>query len=183
VAFLRDPASQAKFAIDEGRVFVAGHSMGGFLAASAFAHDPKLFGLIMISAWDIGTDGALFRDPNKRLNAANEFSEDIIPLAGTSVDALMDEAAAHAADWDFAGWAGKIGMRPVLVISSDDGTQPDSHRFAEALHAAGDGLAIETHVASDHPYSDHRIWLASTVVAWLQGGMAAPVESGAGPRR
>jgi pimeloyl-ACP methyl ester carboxylesterase len=180
VAFLRDPANQAKFAIDEARVFVAGHSMGGFMAASAFAHDPKLFGLIMISAWDIGASGSLFRDPNKRLNAANEFSEDAIPLAGTSAEALMDEAATHAAEWDFAGWAGKIGMRPVLIITSDDGTYGDCHRLAQNLFAAGDGLTIEVHMAADHPYSDHRIALESEVVSWLQGGMLAPVESGMG---
>ena len=179
VAFLRDPATTAKFGIDGSRIFVAGHSMGGFLAASAVAHDPGLAGLIMISAWDIGASGAAFRDPAKRrAAAAAEFDDDVIPLAGTSADALMDEAEGHAADWDFAGWAAKIGMRPVLIITADDGSYADSHRLAENLFRAGDGLAIELQMPTDHPYSDHRIALAAAVVGWLQGGMLAPVESG-----
>ena len=42
VAFLRAPAAVAKFHIDPARIFVAGHSMGGFMAASAAAHDPRI---------------------------------------------------------------------------------------------------------------------------------------------
>ena len=181
VAFLRDPAVAARFGIDEGHIYVAGHSMGGFMAASAVAHDPGLAGLIMISAWDIGADGAGLRDPAARKAAADaEFNDDVIPLAGATAEGLMDEATAHAADWDFAGWAARIGMRPVLIVTSDDGSYADSHRLAENLFKAGDGLAIEQHIATDHPYSDHRIALQSAVVGWLQGGMLAPVESGAG---
>jgi pimeloyl-ACP methyl ester carboxylesterase len=183
MAFLRDPTIATRYGVDQENIYVAGHSMGGFLAASATAHDPRVAGLIMISAWDIGPSGAYFRDPAARKRAADEeFNDDVIPLSGTSVDALMDEAQAHAADWDFVDEAAKIAPRPVLLITANDGSYDDSHRLAVALLKLGDGLYIETQMPTDHPYSDHRIALESAVVGWLQGGMMAPVTDGTAPR-
>ena len=175
LAFLREPATVARFGVDPKRIFVAGHSMGGFLAASAAAHDPALAGLIMISAWDIGPSGAGFRDPAARKAAKTaEFDDDVIPLAGTSADALMDEAQAHASSWDFVDDAAAIGLRPALLITSDDGSYPDSHRLAERLRQ-GAGRVTEIQMPTDHPYSDHRIALEAAVVGWLQK------QVGAGP--
>jgi uncharacterized protein len=94
-----------------------------------------------------------------------EFRDDVIPLAGITAKALMDEAMANARGWDFADWAPRLGKRPVLLVTADDGSQPDSHRLAVALK----GPVTEIHMATDHPYSDHRIALISVVVSWLHG--------------
>jgi pimeloyl-ACP methyl ester carboxylesterase len=164
LAFLRDPAVAAKYGVDGAHVFVVGHSMGGFLAASVAAHDPAVAGLVMISAWDIGASGAQFRDPKVRAAASqNEFDDDVIPLAGTSADALMDEAAANAATWDFVDWAPALATRPALLVTSEDGSYADSHRLSAKLRDVE-----EVHMDTDHPYSDHRIALESVVVAWLE---------------
>lgn len=166
IAFLRNKAGA--FAINPDRIYAAGHSMGGFMAASAAAHEPKVAGLIMISAWDIGRDGGQFH--NKAFRKAQmdqEFRDDVIPLAGTTAEALMDEAMANAKDWEFAAWAPQIGQRPVLLVTAQDGSQADSHRLAQALKL-NNNQATEIHMATDHPYSDHRIALESAVVGWLQ---------------
>ena len=60
IAFLK--ASAAQFHIDARRVFVVGHSMGGWMAAHTAAHDSAIAGAILISAADMGTLGARFRD-------------------------------------------------------------------------------------------------------------------------
>ncbi|MDB5736048.1 MAG: histidine triad protein [Alphaproteobacteria bacterium] len=167
VAFLK--ANAARYHLNPHRIFVAGHSMGGFMAASVAAHDPAIAGLVMVSAWDIGHDGGQFHNKSFREAQLNdEFRDDVIPLAGTAPDTLMDEAMAHARDWEFAGWAPALGLRPVLLISADDGTGPDSHRLALALGLNNNHAATEVHMATDHPYSDHRIALVSAVVSWLQ---------------
>jgi pimeloyl-ACP methyl ester carboxylesterase len=164
IAFLRDPANAAKYRLDPKRIFVVGHSMGGFMAASVAAHDPAVAGLVMISAWDIGHSAAGFADPKVRAGVkASEFDDDVIPLAGTSSDALMDEALAHTADWDFVSWAPQLASRPALLITADDGSWADSHRLAAALRDVA-----EIHMATDHPFSDHRIALESEVVGWLE---------------
>ena len=167
LAFLR--ANAARFGIDAARIFVAGHSMGGMMAASATAHDPKVAGLIMISAWDAGADGQRFSDPKVREETAkNEFNDDVIPLAGTSVKALMDEAEAHGKAWDFVGFAGALKSRPVMIFTADDGLTDNNLRLAKALQDAGDKDVGQTHWATDHSYSDHRIALESEIVTWLQ---------------
>ena len=95
-----------------------------------------------------------------------EFRDDAIPLAGTTADALMDELAAHGAGWDFVTLAPALKSRPVLLVTSDDGLAPDNARLAAALRQAG-GAVSETHFATDHSYSDHRIALELAVLDWL----------------
>jgi uncharacterized protein len=166
VQFLKTNAG--KYHVDPRRIFVAGHSMGGFLAASAATHNPDVAGLVMISAWDIGRDGGQFH--NKAFRQAQmdqEFRDDVIPLAGTTAKALMDEAMANAKGWDFADWAPRLGKRPVLLVTADDGSQADSHRLALALQKNGNPAVTEVHMTTDHPYSDHRIALESAVLDWL----------------
>ena len=167
VAFLK--ANAARYHLDPHRIFAAGHSMGGFMAASAAAHNPDMAGLIMISAWDIGRDGGQFHNKAFRQGQMDqEFRDDVIPLAGTTANALMAEAMAKAKSWEFVDWAPNLGKRPVLLVTADDGSQGDSHRLALALQKGGNSAVSEIHMATDHPYSDHRIALESAVVEWLQ---------------
>jgi uncharacterized protein len=167
VAFMAGNA--AKYATDPARIFAVGHSMGGWLAASATDHAPNVAGLVMISAWDIGAQGPHFRDPAVRKKmAAGDFGENVIPLAGTLADALMQEAAANAAQWDFVGYTPALKTRPVLIITANDGLTPDNVRLGKALRGAGAKDVSEIHMETDHPYSDHRIALEAAIVTWLQ---------------
>ncbi len=169
LAYLRDPANLAKFHLDPRRIFVAGHSMGGMMAASAALHDPKVAGLVMISAWDIGAEGPQFADPAfRKKQMENGFGDEVIPLAGTTPDALMDEAAANASQWEFIDYAPQLKSRPALILTADDGLTENNQRLAAALKAAGDADVTEQHMETDHSYSDHRIALESAVVRWLE---------------
>lgn len=56
VRYLLDPANAQKYHVDTHRVIVIGHSMGGYMAASAAAHNPEVAGAVLISAWNIGAD-------------------------------------------------------------------------------------------------------------------------------
>jgi pimeloyl-ACP methyl ester carboxylesterase len=167
VSFMANNA--AKYATDPARIFMTGHSMGGWLAASATDHAPNVAGLVMISAWDIGAQGPQFRDPALRKKlAAGEFGENVIPLAGTTADTLMQEAAANASHWDFVNYAPQLKNRPVLIITANDGLTQDNLRLGKALRAAGDKDVSEIHMETDHSYSDHRIALESAIVTWLE---------------
>jgi pimeloyl-ACP methyl ester carboxylesterase len=160
LAFVRDPKTVARFGIDTDRLFTAGHSMGGFMAASSAAHDPGVKGVVMISAWNIGDTPA---------SAAQNggFRENVLPLAGTSVEALMAEIEAGREGLKFTSMADALKTRPVLLITADDGSPKASHQLAEALKAAGDRDVGEIHMTTDHPFSDSRIALESAVVLWL----------------
>jgi pimeloyl-ACP methyl ester carboxylesterase len=173
VQFLKTNAG--KYHLDAHHIFAAGHSMGGFMAASAAAHSSDVVGLIMISAWNIGRDGGQFHNHAfRQAQMDQEFRDDVIPLAGTTPDALMDEAMANAKVWDFDDWAPQMGRRPVLLVSANDGSEGDSHRLAEALKKGGNAAVSEIHMATDHPYSDHRIALESVIVEWLEHELRKP---------
>ena len=171
LAFMREPATVAKYNLDPRRIFVIGHSMGGMMTASATAHDPRVAGFVMISAWDIGAGAKSFADPEFRKKQlagdADNFAANVIPLA-TTPEALMDEMVANAAKWDFVDFAPALKSRPALILTADDGLTPDNQRLAAALKAAGDTDVTEEHMATDHSYSDKRIALESSVVRWLE---------------
>lgn len=53
VAFARSAELARKYHIDPDRIVAVGHSMGGYRAAWAAAHEPAVLGAVMIGAWDI----------------------------------------------------------------------------------------------------------------------------------
>jgi pimeloyl-ACP methyl ester carboxylesterase len=83
LAFLEDPANAARFSIDTRRIAVAGHSMGGFLAADAAADDPRVLGLFLIDPWNLGADGRTLGTPDAAKAWHAEVVSDLPPLSGT----------------------------------------------------------------------------------------------------
>ena len=164
IAFLRDPGNAEKFRTDPHRIVLIGHSMGGFMAVNAAAHDPDITALCMISAWNIGAE---MREPmNQRRK--DLFDGASSRLAGTTPQGLLDEARANMAHWDYVDWAPLLKSRPVLVVESHDGTVADNKVFAERLRKAGAAQLTETYFETDHSYADHRIALQTAIVNWLQ---------------
>jgi pimeloyl-ACP methyl ester carboxylesterase len=161
VALLFEPVMAAKYHIDTAHIAVAGHSMGGFAAGWAVAHEPRVKGLVMISGAQMGSIKA---SPE----VLADFKDDVIPLVGCTVEGLLAEGAANEQAWKFTTWAPALKTRPALLIGADDGTQPGMHGLAEALNGLGDKHVTELHWPTDHPYSDRRIQLQGTIVAWLQ---------------
>jgi pimeloyl-ACP methyl ester carboxylesterase len=171
VAFLHDPATAAKYHIDTNKIVLIGHSMGGFMVASAGAHDPKVAGVVMISAWNIG--GIFSALPASAEQTAvtkfvqNQTKNDLTPLAGTSAETLGREVFTNRATMVFSTFTQSLAARPVLIITSNDGLAPDNDKFAASLQQAGDKHVQTLHYATDHSYSDHRIQLASAILNFL----------------
>ena len=174
VRFVLDPANVQKYRIDPHRVIVIGHSMGGYMAASAAAHNPQVTAAVLISAWNIGADYETRRHLGSKTgtiaNEAKELSSDnnLMPLAGTSGEALATEIYEHKAELNFSNLAAKIAPRPVLVITSNDGLMPVDHALVEALQKAGDTRVTERHWDTDHSYSGQRAELADAILNWTK---------------
>ena len=174
VRFLLDPANAAKYRIDTKRVIVVGHSMGGYMAASAAAHARQVAGAVLISAWNIGADYEMRRHVGKQeptiANEAKSLEADnnLAPLAGTSGDALAREIHDHEQALNFAHLVSTLAPRPLFVITANDGLVPVDHAFAEALRKAGDAHVAERHWDTDHSYSGERAELADAILAWAR---------------
>jgi diadenosine tetraphosphate (Ap4A) HIT family hydrolase/pimeloyl-ACP methyl ester carboxylesterase len=167
VAFLRDPANVAKYHIDPARIVVAGHSMGGFMAADAVSVDPKAAGTILIDAWDIGKQKADLTDPAKRKAALEGLRENTPPLAGTSAELLAQEIQATSAKLDLEALSARIADRPVLMIGAEHAGAPTTRKLAAAARQAQAKALTETYMDTDHSFSDSRIALAAEVLRWL----------------
>jgi pimeloyl-ACP methyl ester carboxylesterase len=167
LAFLRDPKVAAKYRIDTARIAVAGHSMGGFMAADAAADDKAVIGLFLIDAWNIGADGRLvMTEPGKKAWHA-EAAGDLPPLAGTSETALAAEMHDGADRFDLLKRIAAYGKRPLAVYGAARGNGDGNKTYMAAANAAGSTQVIGAIWPTDHPFSDKRIALAEALVAWL----------------
>jgi uncharacterized protein len=172
VRFLLDPANAQKYRIDPHRIVVIGHSMGGYMAASAIAHNPQVAAAVLISAWNIGADYENRRHLGKAAptvaNEAKSLAEDnnLTPLAGTSGTALAREIRDHQQSLDFLNLAPQIAPRPVFIITASEGLAPSDHALSEALIKAGDSHITERHWDTDHSYSGQRAELGNAILQW-----------------
>ena len=173
VRFLLDAANARKYRIDTHRVIVIGHSMGGFMAASAAAHNKQVAAAVLISAWNIGTVHEMRPQPGAATTVealAQELSrgDNLLPLSGTSAEALANDIYEHQSALNINNLAPAIAPRPVFVITASEGLAPSDHAFAEALRKVGDTQVAERHWNTDHSYSGVRTELSQAVLDWAQ---------------
>ena len=174
VRFVLDPSNAKKYGIDTHRVIVIGHSMGGFMAASAIAHNQGVAGAVIISAWNIGADYESRRHTGSSGNSLEDEAKglesdgNLLPLAGTSADALAQEIRDHHPALNINNLVAAIAPRPVFVITANEGLAPMDHAFAEALRKAEDRRVAERHWNTDHSYSGERAELSSAIFEWAQ---------------
>lgn len=172
LAYLRQPATAKKLRLDPSRIVLIGHSMGGFMAIQAAAADPSIKAVGDLSGGDLGTMYLTLQRKNSGSEALRRLSADLAdqgmaPLSGCTPDGLARETATHAAQWAFTARAPALKDRNVLIVTADDGLAGMNDAFAAALRRAGDAHVTTQHFATDHSYSDKRIELSQTVLAWL----------------
>lgn len=163
LAWVRDPQNAKKYRINPDRIVLIGHSMGGFMAASA-GRDPKVMGVAMLAAWNIGAHARAASDPAK---VKSHIQSVISPLSGCTADGLYAEIQAHKEDWDFNLFVPQLKTHPLLVISADDNLRADSDGFVATMKSAGATRITSTHLPTDHLFDDHRIALQIAVLDWL----------------
>jgi pimeloyl-ACP methyl ester carboxylesterase len=169
-AFVSAPDVAAKYGIDRRRIVLAGHSMGGFAAASAARDDHAIAGLALLDAWNVGADAArlaAIRPADRHGVAKDQFGDSVGPLAGVTANGFADELAGHAQAWDVLGWAPQLTAAPVLVVGADQAFGARNHAIAEAIARAG-GRVTEVSLPTDHYFSDRRIALQAAVIRWLE---------------
>jgi hypothetical protein len=88
-------------------------------------------------------------------------------LAGVTAESMANEDARNSKAFDFANAIAGLKDVHLLVLSADDGLAPQSDALVQAIQAEGGHNVKAIHVATDHGWSDHRIFLESTVIEWL----------------
>ncbi len=163
LAYLRDPANAARLGIDPKQIAIAGHSMGGWVTAHVAAHDHALIGAILISAADMGAGV----DIRPRAEIVAMMKDDMESLAGVTAESMADEVIAHAREFRLSNTVDGLAQIPVLVLSADDGLAPMTNALVKEITAKGSKKVTAIHIATDHSWADHRIYLESTIINWL----------------
>ena len=167
--FLRDPENVKKFGIDPDHIVLVGHSMGGFVAAYATAHEPKVFAAALISAANLGPASARQRANDPQF--WERWNDNASRLAGTTAEALVKELDNDSTKWNYMNCVPLLKDRPVLVLEADDRNTSDNQELADRLRKGGDASVTEVHMHTDHPFSDHRIAMQAAIINWLESIM------------
>jgi pimeloyl-ACP methyl ester carboxylesterase len=163
LAYLRDTTNARALGIDTTRLVVAGHSMGGWVAAVTASRDARLRGAVLISAADIGVVGASMT----RAEAVPFMADNMESLAGGSAETFADDLLAGAEHRRMTAAARGLTRLPLLVLTSDDGLSSHSDSLVAAIRRLGGTRVTTMHAATDHSWSDKRVTLISAVLRWL----------------
>lgn len=161
LAYLRKPHTARDLRADPERIAIAGHSMGGWVAAQTAAQDPGLIGALLISAWDptnLSTHQA----------AVANMADNMETLAGVTAEGMASELESLPKALSLPDAAAGLKDRPLLVLTADDGLAPESQALVDAIRARGGTRLSTSHAATDHGWSDRRIELETRVLLWLQ---------------
>lgn len=179
VAAVRDPGFASRHRLDPGRVAVAGHSLGGFTALHTAAADPAVAAVVSIAPFDFGAMGVACRTDAERRNwCLAMFEECMLPLRGTSPQALLTEMETAGEAWRLADLAPRLADRPVLLVGAGrDTVSPEPFHVRPVVEAYRRHPVerLEHHVLpTDHAFSDHRIALIRLVADFLHRHFAKP---------
>jgi acetyl esterase/lipase len=161
IAYLRDARHALSLRADPHRIVIAGHSMGGWVAAETGARDRTLAGSILISAWDPSV-------PMSHRKAVAMMSQDMESLAGVTAESMAADVEAHANEMRLSDTAEGLASKPLLVLTADDGLAARADTLVAAVRARGSRDVRSVHVSTDHGWSDRRIELETLVIGWLQ---------------
>ncbi|GAA2205488.1 alpha/beta hydrolase [Nonomuraea monospora] len=151
--------------LDPGRLALFGHSAGGFAALMTAAADPSISAVVSVAGFDFGAV-ARSLTPQARARYVEAFGEDLLPLRGTSGEALVAEMERAGERWSLDGLAPRLAGRPVLLIGSPDDPVSPAELHHRPLVQAYQG-AEHHEWPADHALSEHRQRLTETVRSFL----------------
>ncbi|MFF5056567.1 alpha/beta hydrolase family protein [Micromonospora sp. NPDC000663] len=179
VATMREETMSGAHRLDPRRLAVVGHSLGGFAALMTTAADLTISAVVSVAGFDFATAAAASHaDPAVRSAYVEAFDGELLPLQGTSGEALVAEMEAAGAEWSLARLAPRLADRPVLLVgtSRDSITPAALHHqpVVEAYQAYPVPMLEQCIFPTDHALSDHRVALARTVVDFLDRRLREP---------
>lgn len=171
--FVQSEETAREYRIDTENIVLVGHSMGGFATLLTAAIYPDIKACTAIAPFDFGAIGESSDGDDKALRFLQEmFKECIVPLKGTSVEDLINEAMANGDKWSFINNAKKLAKHKLLLIAAKRDTLsiPELHYYPlvnEMLKYNAESFEYKM-IDSDHSFQDKRILLTEVIEGWLE---------------
>ncbi|RJG55499.1 alpha/beta fold hydrolase [Sphingobium terrigena] len=166
--FLQQASTVAKYHIDTSAIVVAGHSMGGFMAADIAAAEPRVAGLFLIDPWDPAQTVAALATAQGEAAWKAEVESDLPPLHGATYDSLTAEIKGNGDKFDLGRRLAGYGRRPLTILGAEKGLGAEARKVAADAQGANPNSRLMVW-PTDHSFSDKRIALADALVRFLSG--------------
>ena len=173
VTTLREPGFARAYRVDPERIALLGHSMGGAVALISAAELAEVRCVASLAGANLGALAErVSASPEAAKAAAAQFqSWGEGRVRGVSGEAMVAELLANPPRFTLTQHAAMLAKKPTLLVAGarDDVTPPAAHHapLVAAIRAASGTLLNETTLDSDHAFSEARIALADTLIAWL----------------
>jgi pimeloyl-ACP methyl ester carboxylesterase len=159
--------------IDKENIVLVGHSMGGFAALLTATGDFDIKACVAIAPFDFGALGCKAGENNEvSMFLQGMFKDCIVPLQGTSVEALLAEVMANGEKWSLVNNAELLSKHKLLLIaaSGDKLSLPELHYYPLKKELLSYNTTdFECHMLdSDHSFQDKRILLTELIASWLE---------------
>lgn len=167
VDFLRDASNTGRLRVDPERIALMGYSYGGPVVLQAAAQDARIPAVAVLDGTDMRSDVQELRDTPE---PAVAWMDSLVPVRLASGGrALTQEIVSQQAFWDPAhAAAGLAGKRLLMVVATrGTGADPPISPSLQEIFGTRSQLTSVT-MDTDHGFSDHRIALTRTVLAWMQ---------------
>jgi acetyl esterase/lipase len=147
--------------VDAHRIVIAGHSLGGYVAARIAASHPGILGAALIAPWDISYDARAWSalSPQRLAAAGAANFDDVAGRMGSSTPAsLTRDVMREGPALDLTALAAPLASRRLLIFTEtrDD---PDDRAVAllAKLKRRHGPLFASPQLVADHGFNDHRI--------------------------
>lgn len=160
--------------VDRNRIFLIGHSLGGFAGVNVFARRRELAAAAFLSPANI-TDmyEEVRNDPKLRQDFISQMDEFCLPLHGVSGEKLALEVEHNGEYFRFESVAFGFGTRPVLLVRGTKDTLTPASLCVDVLKKIEDSIPgsrceLVTYDAP-HDYLNVRRELRGKVLEFLKG--------------
>ena len=159
--------------IDRDNVYLAGHSVGGFLTMLAARDGMDFQGFAPIAPYNLGIQAERIHSGNEEAHreTLDLFEGGLKPLSGATAESLMADIMQNRTGWDLLGDSNIYSDRKMLLVMAarDVCAHPGIHQVpvAEALARAGGDKTVVS-LSCAHDFSEKRVALAEAIYEWLE---------------
>lgn len=159
--------------IDRDNVYLAGHSVGGFLTMLAARDGMDFQGFAPIAPYNLGIQAERIHSGNEEAHreTLDLFEGGLKPLSGATAESLMADIMQNRTGWDLLGDPNIYSDRKMLLVMAarDVCAHPGIHQVpvAEALARAGGDKTVVS-LSCAHDFSEKRVALAEAIYEWLE---------------
>lgn len=172
-ACIADASFAGEHRIDRDNVFLAGHSVGGFLTLLAARDGLDFRGFAAVAPYNLGRQAERIEagDRDAHAETFDLFKGGLKPLSGATAESLMFDTLENRDNWDLLSDESRYsGKRILLVIASgDEVAVPEIHQVPVARAIGGtEGEKTIVSLSCSHDFSEKRVTLAETLYEWLE---------------